>query len=237
MAGLVKVLESYRGKDRTIRLFTYVFMSLGGKGNTPWQAKCRKIVTELGACRTVLRLFDDFSMLMLNLSTGFGMKEPNPWLRPLEVLSGILNQLYYAVEHVAWLRDKAVIPGNSAIFWLLSIVTWASTLFTEIIKCLVKLRVNAAKTRHLKKQKYLEKTEDRESNSQQIQQIEESIAKLAFEQRDTVLLLIQSAADLANAVSWLPKGFLWSQKLHPSANGVFGLVSTSLMLYRNWPSQ
>ncbi|KAK7484619.1 hypothetical protein BaRGS_00024145 [Batillaria attramentaria] len=209
MADLVKVLESYRGKDRTIRLFTYVFMYLGGRGNTPLQAKFRKLVSELGGCRVVLRLFDDFSMLMLNLSTGFGLKQPNPWLRPLEVLSGLLNQLYYPVEHIAWLRDKEILPGNSGLLWLLGLCIWACSLFTEIIK---------------------------EIDSQQNQQIDEKMTKLALERRDLILLIIQSAADLTNAISWLPKGFLWSQKLHPSANGICGLVSTLVMLYRNWPS-
>ena len=71
---LVKVLESYRGKDRVIRLSTYVLMLLGGRGNTPLQAKFRKISAELGGCRVVLRLFDDLSMLMLNLSKGFGFR-------------------------------------------------------------------------------------------------------------------------------------------------------------------
>ena len=71
---LVKVLESYRGKDRVIRLSTYVMMLLGGRGNTPLQAKFRKISTELGGCRVVLRLFDDLAMLMFNLSKGFGLK-------------------------------------------------------------------------------------------------------------------------------------------------------------------
>nr|KAG5697795.1 hypothetical protein BaRGS_016057 [Batillaria attramentaria] len=162
---LVKVLESYRGKDRTIRLFTYVFMYLGGRGNTPLQAKFRKLVSELGGCRVVLRLFDDFSMLMLNLSTG----------------------------------------------------------------SLVKLRICAMKTLSLKKQKYLEKTEDREIDSQQNQQIDEKMTKLALERRDLILLIIQSAADLTNAISWLPKGFLWSQKLHPSANGICGLCHDYVM--------
>lgn len=74
MSSLVKVLESYRGKDRTIRLFTYAFMYLGGKGNTPLQAKFRKLSAELGACRVVLRLFDDYSMLALNLANSFGLK-------------------------------------------------------------------------------------------------------------------------------------------------------------------
>ncbi|KAL8577953.1 hypothetical protein ACOMHN_011504 [Nucella lapillus] len=234
---LVKVLESYRGKDRFIRLSTYVLMFLGGKGNTPVQANFRKISAELGGCRVMLRLFDDFAMLMSNLSKGFGTKEVNPLLRPLEVASGILGQLYYPVEHIAWLRDKQVLSGNSGFLWLLGLVIWALTLLTEITKCIVKLRVNSFKTYHLKKQKHLEKTEDMEVNSQQTQEIEDKLKNLAAERYDFLLTIIHSATDLVNAVSWLPKGFLWSQRLTPSINGVLGTFATVIMLYRNWPSK
>lgn len=76
----------------------------------------------------------------------------------------------------------------------------------------------------------------RENNSQQEKLIEENLEKLRLQRRDLILNVIQSAADLTNAISWLPKGFLWSQKLHPSANGLFGMLATLIMLYRNWPS-
>ncbi|KAK7095788.1 peroxisomal membrane protein 11C-like [Littorina saxatilis] len=234
---LVKVFESYRGKDRIIRLSTYVLMFLGGRGNTPWQTKCRKISAELGGCRVVLRLFDDFSMLMLNLSKGFGLKETNPFLRPLEVASALLGQLYYPVEHMAWLRDKQVLPGNSGLLWLTGLFIWAVTLVNEIAKCVIKLRVNSMKTYQLQKQKHLEKSEDRELNTEQSQRIEDNIRKLALERQDLLLAIVQSSADFINAVSWLPKGFLWAQKISPSVNGIIGCVASVIMLLRNWPTK
>ena len=87
------------------------------------------------------------------------------------------------------------------------------------------------------KQKVCTRLISRELHSQQIQEIEDSLQQLAAERRDLTLTIIQSAADLTNAVSWLPKGFLWSQRLSPSVNGICGIIASVIMLYRNWPSK
>lgn len=234
---LLKVLESYRGKDRIIRLSSYILMLLGGRGNTPLQMKFRKISSELSGCRVVLRLFDDFAMLAFNLPKGFGFKEPNAILRPLEVVSAVLNQVYYPLEHIAWLRDKEVLPGHSGLFWVAGLVVWAGTLIVEIIKSLVKLRINSVKAQRLNKQKLLEKADERDLHTEQNQEIEDNLKKLAAENLDLVLYILQSAADLFNAINWLPKGILWSQRFSPSASGFSGIVATLCMLYRNWPTK
>ena len=62
------------------------------------------------------------------------VQESNPVLRCLEVVGALLGQLYYPVEHIAWLRDKEVLPGNSGFLWLLGLVIWAGTLVDEISK-------------------------------------------------------------------------------------------------------
>ena len=58
----------------------------------------------------------------------------NPVLRPLEVVGSLLCQLFYPVEHLAWLRDKEVLPGNSGSLWLAGLVMWACMLVNDIIK-------------------------------------------------------------------------------------------------------
>ena len=56
--------------------------------------------------------------------------------------------------------------------------------------------------------------------------------------RESYLLLIQNMADFTNAISWLPPGLiLWSGKLSRFQNGFFGLISSSIMLYRAWPQK
>ena len=55
-----------------------------------------------------------------------------------------------------------------------------------------------------------------------------------FESR---LSLIQAASDFMNAINWFPPGFLWAGKWSRSWSGLFGIISTSIMLYKNWPSK
>ena len=74
LINLVHVLESYRGKDRFIRMATYVAMFMGGNGKTPGQIKWQTVSSEMAACRVILRLFDDPAMLLFNISKGFGFK-------------------------------------------------------------------------------------------------------------------------------------------------------------------
>lgn len=56
--------------------------------------------------------------------------------------------------------------------------------------------------------------------------------------RESYLILIQNMADFVNAVSWLPPGLiLWSGKLSRFQNGIFGMISSLIMLYRAWPEK
>uniref|UniRef100_A0A0B7BN94 Peroxisomal membrane protein 11C n=1 Tax=Arion vulgaris TaxID=1028688 RepID=A0A0B7BN94_9EUPU len=234
LGTLTRVLETYRGKDRFIRLTSYIGMFLGGDGKTPAQLKWRIVSAELGACRTILRLFDDIPMLLYNISIGFGLKEKGVLL-PLELLISLLNQSYYPIEHLAWLRQKKVLGGTGALLSLLGVANWTLSLLGEIIKSLIKLNRLSTQARRLHKQQELDK-DGSDSESSQNVEIKENLKKLSADRRDLMLLLLQYCADFTNAVSWLPPGILWAQKLRPSTNGILGIVATLIMLYRNWPS-
>ena len=71
---LVRVLESYRGRDKIIRLCSYLGMLISGDRQAHVFDRIRVISADLGACRAVLRLFDDLPMLLYNLSYGTGAK-------------------------------------------------------------------------------------------------------------------------------------------------------------------
>lgn len=71
---LVRVLESYRGRDRIIRLSTYAGMFISGDRQAYMFDRIRAICTDLSGCRVMLRLFDDLPMLLYNLSYGTGLK-------------------------------------------------------------------------------------------------------------------------------------------------------------------
>ncbi|CAG5123106.1 unnamed protein product [Candidula unifasciata] len=235
LATVVRVLETYRGRDRAIRLTSYIGMFLAGNGKTSAQLKWKLLSEELSACRSILRLFDDLPMLLSNLTTNFGLKEKGI-LQPLEFVVCLLNQSYYVIDHIAYLRKKKILKGDSAVFALLGLANWALSLLGEIIKSLIKLRRLQIQARRLHKQQDLDKNES-DSESPQNIEIRGNLKKLSAEQKDLLLLLVQYGADFTNAVSWLPPGILWAQKLRPSTNAVIGIVATLIMFYRNWPSR
>jgi len=68
----VKLVGDYSSRDKSIRLCSYILKVLAGAGNTKFGARIAKIASEISACRTVLRLFDDIPMLAYTLSYGLG---------------------------------------------------------------------------------------------------------------------------------------------------------------------
>ncbi|XP_060082984.1 peroxisomal membrane protein 11C-like [Ylistrum balloti] len=237
MERLVSVLEAYRGKDRIIRFAGYVATFLAGTTKGKSALNFKTIATELSACRTVLRLFDDTSMLMSNLVYGTGSKEPVTAIRILQLISNFVNQLYYPVEHIAWLGDRKIISVESNKFWLLGLRIWATSLLTEIIKNLVKIRLAQMEMKGVKKEQYLQASNERNGITEQSQAMSDQLKALKAKSSEAYLLLFQSLFDFMNAISWMPPGFLWSGKLSPAQNGVLGMISTGIMLYRGWPAK
>ncbi|KAJ0065531.1 hypothetical protein NL108_013090, partial [Boleophthalmus pectinirostris] len=90
--------------------------------------------TQLSHCRTVLRLFDDLSMLAYSQSYGLGATEEDLCVRGLSVLTNVADQLYYPCEHVAWAADARLVPVRSERWWLLSTVLWGSSLLLGILR-------------------------------------------------------------------------------------------------------
>ncbi|XP_021357786.1 peroxisomal membrane protein 11C-like [Mizuhopecten yessoensis] len=237
MERLVSVLESYRGKDRIIRLTGFVATFLAGTAKGKSALHFKTIATELAACRTVLRLFDDTSMLMSNLVYGTGSKEPVTALRILQLIGNFVNQLYYPVEHIAWLGSKNIINVESGKYMLFGLMIWVTSLTTEITKSLIKIRLAQIEIGSVKKQQYLEASEERNGVTEQFQAMSDQLKALRAKSSDAYLLLFQSMFDLMNAVNWLPPGILWSGKLSTAQSGVCGMISTGIMLYRGWPAE
>ncbi|XP_059141151.1 peroxisomal membrane protein 11C-like [Physella acuta] len=235
LSTLVTFLETYRGRDKVIRLVTYGAMFLGGEGKTPRQQKWRKLSSEMSGCRVILRLFDDLSMLLYNMSTSFGLKEKGI-LKPLELSIALFNQAYYPSEHLAWLRQKSLLAGSPTLFSLLGLIFWTLSLLGEIIKSFIKIRNLNLQAKNLHKQKALDRDSVGYSSSQNAE-IEEKLKAISRGKKDLVLLIIQHSSDFINAISWMPPGVLWAGMLKPSTNGIIGTIGTVIMIYRNWPSK
>ncbi|XP_068127314.1 peroxisomal membrane protein 11C isoform X2 [Hyperolius riggenbachi] len=140
VAGVVNVLESYRGRDRVMRTLCYSCQLLGGvvakkHGDKQQCGKSLLIVaSQLSHCRTVLRLFDDLSMLAYSLQYGLGKKEQDSLIRWISVIGNLFDQLYYPCEHVAWAADAGVIDAKSDLWWTASTALWGLSLLVGIIR-------------------------------------------------------------------------------------------------------
>ncbi|XP_065391214.1 peroxisomal membrane protein 11C isoform X2 [Macaca fascicularis] len=142
LSGLASALESYRGRDRLIRVLGYCCQLVGGvlveQCPTRSEVGTRLLVvsTQLSHCRTILRLFDDLSMFVYTKQYGLGAQEEDAFVRLVSVLGNLADQLYYPCEHVAWAADARVLHVDSSRWWTLSTALWALSLLLGVARSL-----------------------------------------------------------------------------------------------------
>ncbi|XP_014667339.1 PREDICTED: peroxisomal membrane protein 11C-like [Priapulus caudatus] len=173
----------------------------------------------------VLRLLDDIPMLAYTYRYGFGGKEKDGALRKLGILSNIVNQMYFPVEHIAWLGEKNIINvKDCSKWWNLCTTLWTASLIVEIIRGILIMSKLKARKRNM-----MHKAVNSVSSAER----ERHVMELGALQRKTtteVLVIIQHTSDLCNAVHWLPAGILWSGVLKPWQVGMFGTISSLIGL-------
>ncbi|XP_077441310.1 peroxisomal membrane protein 11C [Vanacampus margaritifer] len=213
---LVRVLESYRGRDKVIRTLCYGSQLVGGILSRKAAADASShnlgkslmlFSAQLSHCRTVLRLFDDLSMLAYSTTYGFGAKEKDGLVRWISVLTNVADQLYYPCEHVAWAADAHLVRVKSDRWWLVSTLLWGTSLLLGILRS---LRVLMLLKRELRKC-----DKDGSSHSQIHRQM-----------RAELLSILGCMTDLSNAIHWMPQGFLWSGRFPPWLVGLMGTISS-----------
>ncbi|CAL8309863.1 unnamed protein product [Lota lota] len=223
LESLVGLLESYRGRDKIIRTICYGSQLVGGvlsektPPGRPSSSDLGKSLllfsAQLSQCRTVLRLFDDVSMLAYSRSYGLGAQEADGGLRWISVLNNVADQLYYPCEHVAWAADAKLIQAKSDRWWLLSTGLWGTSLLLgtlRSIRLLVLLK---------RKMKRCEGAGEGSSRSQLLRQM-----------RREMLTILSSMADLSNAIHWMPPGFLWAGQFPNWLVGLMGTISSVIGL-------
>ncbi|XP_051232506.1 peroxisomal membrane protein 11C [Dicentrarchus labrax] len=217
--ALVRLLESYRGRDKVIRTVCYGSQLVGGVLSRTADAEVSShrlgkslllFSAQLSHCRTVLRLFDDLSMLSYSHSYGMGAREEDAGVRWISVLTNVADQLYYPCEHIAWAADAELIKVKSDKWWLFSTVLWGTSLLLGILRS---LRVLLLLKKKLKR--------DRGGSSR---------SQLRRQMRGEVLSVLSSVADLSNAVHWMPPGFLWAGRFPNWLVGLMGTVSSVIGL-------
>ncbi|XP_028300997.1 peroxisomal membrane protein 11C [Gouania willdenowi] len=221
--SVVRLLESYRGRDKVIRTVCYSSQLIGGALSRKAAADDASSLrlgkslllfsAQLSHCRTVLRLFDDLSMLAYSHNYGFGMQEEDAGVRWISVLNNVADQLYYPCEHIAWAADAELITVKSDRWWLFSTVLWGSSLLLGILRS---LRVLLLLKKKLKKHERHGASHSRSLLHRQI--------------RGEILSVISSMADLSNAVHWMPPGFLWAGRFPSWLVGLLGTTSSLIGL-------
>ncbi|KAK6320492.1 hypothetical protein J4Q44_G00095990 [Coregonus suidteri] len=190
LESLVNVLESYRGRDKVIRTLCYGSQLVGGvlsekPGLSSAQLGKSLLLfsAQLSHCRTVLRLFDDLSMLTYSQSYGLGAGEEDSALRLMSVLNNVADQLYYPCEHIAWAADAEIISAKSDKWWLLSGILWGVSLLLGVFRS---MRVIMLLRKKLRKSRQGDSSEGTVA----------SRCQLRRQVRGEVLSILSSMADL-----------------------------------------
>ncbi|XP_024133939.1 peroxisomal membrane protein 11C isoform X1 [Oryzias melastigma] len=221
--SLVRLLESYRGRDKIIRTVCYGSQLVGGvltrkaEADVSSQRLGKSLLlfsAQLSHCRTVLRLFDDLSMLAYSHSYGLGASDEDKGIRWISVLTNVADQLYYPCEHVAWAADAEIIKVKSDKWWLFCTVLWGTSLLLGILRS---LRVLLLLRRKLKRQERYGEGSSRQT-------------RLHSQIRGELLSILSSAADLSNAIHWMPPGLLWAGRFPSWLVGLLGTTSSVIGL-------
>uniref|UniRef100_A0A3Q2XNV7 Peroxisomal biogenesis factor 11 gamma n=1 Tax=Hippocampus comes TaxID=109280 RepID=A0A3Q2XNV7_HIPCM len=209
---LVRVLESYRGRDKVIRTLCYGSQLVGGIISRKAEADASShnlgkslllFSAQLSHCRTVLRLFDDMSMLAYSYSYGFGAKEKDGITRWISVLTNVADQLYYPCEHVAWAADSHLLGVKSDRWWVVSTVLWATSLLSSVLWGFKRDFTHTSGHSQIDRQMQVE-----------------------------LLSILGCMADFMNAIHWMPHGFLWAGRFPPWLVGLMGTISSVVGLIK-----
>ncbi|XP_063003026.1 peroxisomal membrane protein 11C [Elgaria multicarinata webbii] len=219
--GLVSLLETYRGRDRVARTLAYGCQLAGGTlvaqrhpAESPLGRSLLAVSAQLSHCRTVLRLFDDLSMLAYSRQYGLGVKEDDAAVRWLSVLNNVADQLYYPCEHVAWAADADIIRANANRWWALSTALWGVSLLLGVARSLRILSQLRSKLRD--------------------QPSKDALEKARAQAQAEALSILSNLADFCNAVHWMPPGVLWAGKFPPWLVGLMGTVSSLTGIYLSY---
>lgn len=207
------MLDSYGGRDKVVRLACYSLKLYGClRGDKGWQ----KAGSQLSHARMLLRLFDDLPTLMGTLSYGLGKHEPTLTDAALGVLANLVDQLFLPVEKVLWFQELGILkfsPKTAEALDTTSTVLWAAGLYLGLFQTLQSIQ------RLLWTRDCLQQSEDKCSD-----------AKKKLDVR--IILQFVTAGklclDITQAVSCLPEGWLWGERI--GATKVAAIATSSSVI-------
>lgn len=209
-----ELLDSYNGRDKVVRLACYTFKLYGClTDNKPWQTAGSR----LSNARMMLRLFDDIPMIRHTYNYGLGRIESSKIAATLGVLANVVDQAFLPVEKACWLYDVGVLkltPETAEKLETISTSLWAASLFISLLQ-------TTRAIQHLCWSRNCLQTLSENGGAD---------AKLKLDIRLALQAVVAGklCLDITHAVSCLPAGWLWGEKI--GSTKVAAIATTSSVI-------
>ncbi|CAF1344921.1 unnamed protein product [Adineta ricciae] len=213
----VDVLDCYEGRDAAITFTLYLCCLLSGfyPRKSKFHRSLQRIFKRLEDCRVVLRLYDDLTILRDFFTYELRPGERNWFVRTLKCLHYIAWFCYYPSEHISWLGEMKMVDIDSKLWEFYTNFFWSMALLTSALwNAYVVLQ-------YISQKNYSKEKEEEEKKS--------FIPWTAA--RNAMLATVRDGTEFMVAVSYLPRGFLWSSTLTYIQVGMLGTCSAFLRLY------
>ncbi|XP_022124266.1 peroxisomal membrane protein 11C [Pieris rapae] len=209
---ICELLDSYNGRDKVVRLACYTFKLYGCLiGEKPWQTAGSR----LSNARMMLRLFDDIPMIRHTYNYGLGKHESSKVAAALGVLANMVDQVFLPVEKACWLHELGILKLSTETadrLEVFSTALWAASLYISLIQTIQSVR-------HLWWSKdCLEKSEGGSEVKQKLD------IRLVLQ----IVTASKLCLDITHAVSCLPSGCLWGEKI--GATKIAAIATTSSVI-------
>ncbi|XP_065884916.1 peroxisomal membrane protein 11C-like [Dysidea avara] len=224
LSAVSSFLENHYSRDKVFRTAQFSALLLSGLSQQRLPVLSEKLVRiyqQFSHVRLVLRLADDLPMLAYTLKSAFARDKSDSFLHWSTLLSNISIQLYYPLEHLAWLSDSSLVSFSSGRLWRVALLCWVVYSIIKLLQTVYNLRaINAMKNK-------------KGSGSQSAKHgVDVGGQRLQRRQSVITLGLVQYICDLLCGLHWLGWGPL-SNKLPTSLLGLLGTISSVVQLYQH----
>jgi hypothetical protein len=136
---IVRGLNTYRGRDASVRVICFINLFLHGILNHIKQMShlsdaFLNVSKQFANCRVIMRCFDDLSAILNFIEFYFSKKTDNrPLFNTIRYVNLLSGFLYNVFEHLAWLADLKVTSLDRNVWWTCTFSVWALGLFSSLI--------------------------------------------------------------------------------------------------------
>ncbi|XP_039948118.1 peroxisomal membrane protein 11C [Bactrocera neohumeralis] len=213
-----EIIETYGGRDKVMKALCYSAKLVAGyhaKRNPELAKRYAITSSRISGARATLRLIDDIPMIQYALEYGLGEGEPDRLMAVLGVTANIVDLLYYPIEKICWLSDNNILDVKNADAWdVLNSTFWVLSVYLNLMRTMRNYALNQQKV-----------NASNVANSS----VDEKLLK---KHRLELLSVLRLSLDFTQAVSTLPKGYLWGGKLSTIQVGAIGTLSAAIGIYQ-----